>query len=64
MSLRTVALVLAALLAVPAALVLLRPAPPAAADADQAPVKRPLDTFWSFVPLVLLVALIALAAAE
>lgn len=59
---RMVALILAALLAVPAALVLLRPAPPSA-DADQEPPRRALDALWAVVPIAFLLALIGFAAA-
>jgi len=58
---RVVALVLVVLLAVPAALVLLRPARPG--DGEQEPPKRALDGVWAVVPLALLVVLIGLAAA-
>lgn len=58
---RTVALVLAALLAVPAALVLLRPVRPT--DGEQEPPRRALDGLWAVVPLALLLVLIGFAAA-
>ena len=62
MTLRIVALALAVALAIPAALVLLRPG---RADPDRSdpPVRRRLDVVWAAVPIVLLTALIVLAAA-
>ena len=62
MTLRLVALVLAVALAVPAALILLRPGR-AGADGADPPARRRLDVVWAAVPIVLLAALIALAAA-
>ena len=56
---RTVALVLAALLALPAAIVLLRPAPRTGEDAP----RRALDALWALVPITLLLVLIGLSAA-
>lgn len=58
---RTVALILAALLAVPAALVLLRPTPPSP-EREQDPPRRALDGLWAVVPLAFLLALIGFAA--
>ncbi len=62
MTLRTLALVLAALLSVPAALVLLRPGRPGDDDGEMTADRR-LDAFWNIVPLALILALIVLAAA-
>jgi len=61
MTLRIVALILAVLLVLPAAVILLRPG----RDAGDGPRTRrlSLDGLWTVVPIVLLVALIALAAA-
>ncbi len=58
---RTVALILAALLAVPAALVLLRPPPPS--QEEQQPPRRALDGLWAIVPIAFLLVLLGLAAA-
>jgi heme/copper-type cytochrome/quinol oxidase subunit 2 len=61
MTIRTLALVLAALLAVPAMALLLRPR---RGDGDDAP-RTPwltLDGLWTVVPVALLAALVALAA--
>lgn len=62
MTLRLVALALAVALAIPAALALLRPGR-AAADGAEPPARRRLDAVWALVPIALLAALIALAAA-
>jgi len=62
MTLRLVALALAVALAIPAALLLLRPGR-AGADGTEAPARRRLDALWAAVPILLLTALIALAAA-
>ena len=62
MTLRIVALVLAVALAIPAALVLLRPGR-AGDDGGEPPPRRRLDLVWAAVPIVLLAALIALSAA-
>jgi heme/copper-type cytochrome/quinol oxidase subunit 2 len=62
MTLRLVALALAVALAIPAALILLRPGR-AAADRTGPPARRRLDLVWAAVPIVLLAALIALTAA-
>ena len=62
MTLRLVALALAVALAIPAALVLLRPGR-AGADRPDPPARRRLDVVWAAVPIVLLTALIVLAAA-
>lgn len=61
MTLRIAALILAVLLVLPAAAVLLRPRRD---GAERAVTRRlSLDGLWTVVPVVLLVALIALAAA-
>ena len=61
MTLRIAALILAVLLLLPMAAVLLRPRRDAA---ERAVTRRlSLDGLWTVVPVVLLVALIALAAA-
>jgi len=62
MSVRMVALVLAVILAVPAALVLLRP-PRAEGEPEGSAAHRRLEAFWAVVPVALLVVLIALSAA-
>ena len=59
---RTAALVIAALLAVPACIALLRPRR-AAGDASEPAQRRPLDALWAVVPFALLLVLAALAAA-
>ncbi len=58
---RMVALILAALLAVPAALVLLRPAPPSP-EGEHEPPRRALDALWAVVPIAFLLVLIGFAA--
>ena len=62
MTLRLVALALAVALAIPAALILLRPGR-AGDDGSAPPARRRLDVVWAAVPIVLLTVLIALAAA-
>lgn len=62
MTVRTLALVLAAFLAVPAAIVLLRPGRPGD-DAGELAAHRRLDALWAVVPIALVLALIGLAAA-
>jgi heme/copper-type cytochrome/quinol oxidase subunit 2 len=57
------ALVLAVLFAVPALLIVLRPGSAAAADPEESAGHRRLEAFWSFVPVVMLIALIAYSAA-
>lgn len=63
MTLRMVALVLAAVLAVPAALVLLRPGRAGDDPGEAQGEHRRLDALWAVVPIALLVVLIALSAA-
>lgn len=60
MSLRLVALVLAALLAVPASVALLRPRH---TDGGDGVPRRPLDALWAVVPASLLAVLAAFAVA-
>jgi hypothetical protein len=60
MTLRMLALVLAAVLAVPAVLLLLRSP---LGDGSRRPSWLSLDGLWTVVPVVLLVALFAFAAA-
>jgi hypothetical protein len=62
MSLRVLALLLAALLAVPATIALLRPRHQPGAAAEAVP-PRPLDRLWAVVPAALLALLAALSAA-
>lgn len=62
MTLRELALAVAVVLAVPAAIALLRPGR-AGDDPGELSAARRLDAFWAAVPLVLLVVLIALAVA-
>ncbi len=61
MPVRVAALLIAALLAVPASIALLRPrrAPGSPSDAP----RKPLDAVWAVVPIVLLVVLAAFSAA-
>lgn len=60
MTVRTLALVLVVVLAVPAALALLRPGR-AGDDPGEPTTPRPLDAVWALVPIVLLAALIVLS---
>ena len=61
MTVRVLALALATILALPAALVLLRPGRPDD-DPGEPSAHRRLDALWAVVPLALLVALIGLSA--
>lgn len=62
MSVRIAAIVLAALLAVPAALMLLRPVH-SDDEPSGSPAHRVLEAVWVVVPIVLLAALIAFSVA-
>ena len=62
MTLRVLALLLAAALAVPAVVAIARMAL-AGRDRDAAPARRRLEALWVVVPIALLVALLALSAA-
>ncbi len=62
MTLRVLALVLAVALAVPAVVAIARTAL-AGRDRDAAPARRRLDALWVVVPIAMLAALVALAAA-
>lgn len=63
MTLRDLALVIAIVLALPAVLLILRDAV-AADDRTARPTARGLHVLWTAIPVCLLVALVALAAAE
>jgi heme/copper-type cytochrome/quinol oxidase subunit 2 len=60
---RTTALVLAVLFALPAVLAVFHRGPAPAADPQETAAHRRLETVWAIVPVVLLVALIAYSAA-
>ena len=62
MTLRVLALLLAAALAVPAVVAIARMAL-AGRDRHAAPARRRLEALWVVVPIALLVALLALSAA-
>jgi heme/copper-type cytochrome/quinol oxidase subunit 2 len=62
MTLRVLALLLAAALAVPAVVAIARTAL-AGRDRDAPPARRRLEALWVIVPIALLVALLALSAA-
>jgi hypothetical protein len=62
MTLRVLALALAVALAVPAIVAIARTAL-AGRDRDAPPARRRLDALWVVVPIALLAALVALAAA-
>lgn len=60
---RTTALVLAVLFALPAVLAVFHRGPAAAADTEQSPAHRRLEAVWAVAPVVFLAALIAYSAA-
>jgi heme/copper-type cytochrome/quinol oxidase subunit 2 len=60
MSLRLIALLVAAVLTVPASVALLRPRRSAEGPADES-ARRPLDAIWAVVPVILLIALATLS---
>jgi hypothetical protein len=62
MTLRVLALVLAAALAVPAAVAIARMAV-AGRDRDAPPARRRLEALWAIVPIALLAVLIAFSVA-
>ncbi|WP_217914509.1 hypothetical protein [Miltoncostaea marina] len=62
MTLRAFALILAAVIAVPAAVALMRPSRDGAPRPTAFTLRRPLDALWAVVPVALLILLGALSA--